>query len=520
MTAVAEVLADSSDNSFADPIAAAEIAVKEERFVDAIRIYESLIEPAGPALAGLLHNLVPLYLKCRMPSAALRAAQAYTFFSPKSTEAWMQLGQLQERLGDWEAALGAVHRVLEIDPMHEGAHQSRLFILSSHAPQQDVRGYHESWASAMFPVVPPAKFDGVARKQLRIGYVSGDFRRHVMDRVIGPLLEYHNPQHFQIYCYDTVCRPDSITEKMRTNLVQWRECATLDDDAMCEMVRSDGCDILVDLSGITFGQRLGVFAKRPAPVQITWAGYLPTTGCSFFDWKLCDSTAGPQRDFTERLFRIPNALAMPPLPGAPPINDLPFHRNGYITFGCVNSYAKVTREAIDAWIEILRKIPDARLVMVVSGASEQETAIRVLRRFGPVQERVLLTEWATGSKFPTVFQDLDIALDTYPYGGCATSFDTLWQGTPIVCMEGDRPIGRYAAHFMKAVGLRDFICQDWEDYVHTAVSMAKMTRHLAIWREGMRDTIQNNPIFDTNRWVGIVEDAYRKMWNHYEQTRS
>lgn len=510
-----------------DLLAMAEWYVGQNRFTDAIGCYEAMLEPGGDAISGLIHNLVPLYLKTRRPALALRAAEALTFFSPKSTDAWMALANMRERFADWEGAMQAIHQVLQIQPEHEGAHQSRLFLLSSHAPQKDVRRYHEDAMRLLAPLAPDCnvnvhKFRGRNKsvwRKLRIGYVSGDFRRHVMDRVIEPLIRLHNHDQFELFCYDTVDRPDAVTEHLRTNLVQWRVWKNRSDDDCADDVVRDQIDILVDLSGITFGQRLKVFAQRPAPIQITWAGYLPTTGTKCFNWKLCDATSGPQVDYTEPLWRLPNALALSPLPGSgDQVTPLPALRNGFITFGCVNSYAKVTRAAIDAWIEILRAIPTARLVLVVAGASEQETALTVLRRFGPVQDRILLTEWATGNQFPAVFADLDIALNTHPYGGCATSFDTLWQGTPIVCKWGDRAIGRYAAHFQQALGLEQFIADDWKGYVSCAVRAASDITTLQHIRSTMRDRIKQCPLFNVPMWVRSVEESYKGMWASYAQS--
>lgn len=505
-----------------DPLEAAEWYVRHDRFLEAIKCYEGMLEPAVDALGGLVHNLVPLYLKARRPALALRAAEALTFFAPQSTEAWMALAGMRERVGDWEGALQAVHQVLALNPMHEGAHQSRLFLLSAHAPQKDVRRYHEDTMRIILPATPK-QYDEAhnvpvsknLHRQIRVGYVSGDFRKHVMDRVIGPLLQYHTVNQFELFCYDTVNRPDAITAHLRTNLVQWRDISKLDDSQAADLIREDAIDILVDLSGITFGQRLRVFQNRPAPIQVTWAGYLPTTGAKCFTYKLCDETAGQQSDYTEPLWKLPNSLAPHPLPGSPSVGDLPALRNGYVTFGCVNSYAKVTRGAIDAWIEILRALPTARLVLVVAGASEEETALAVTRRFGPVQERVMLTEWQTGNNFPAIFADLDIALNTHPYGGCMTSFDTLWQGTPIVCKAGDRAIGRYAAHYQRALGLDQFIAADWKGYVECAVRAASDIPTLRHIRFTMRERIQGCSIFNVPKWVQTVESAYLGMWKRY-----
>lgn len=503
-----------------DPFVAAEQAVDAGDFYTAIRIYEGLVEPGGEMLAGIINNLVPLYLKVRKPFAALQAAQALTFFAPRSVDAWMALANMRERFADWEGALQALHQVLDLDPMHEGAHQSRLFLLSSHAPAGAVRGYHQDWMDTLLgPLYRPfiGQVDRSVGKQLRVGYVSGDFRKHVMDRVLLPLLQYHSDS-VKVFCYDTVDRPDDITDIMRACRVQWRILKGLDDQQAFDLIKADGIDILVDMSGITFGQRLKVFALRPAPIQVTTTGYLPTTGAKCFDWKIVDSTVGPSSDYTEPLWRVRNALCPHPLPGAPAVTPLPAKQNGFITFGSVNSYAKVTRECVDTWTEILQRVPNSRLVMVVAGCSEQATAIAVLRRFGPVQDRVMLTEWQTGHRFPNVFADLDIALNSFPYGGCMTSFDTLWQGTPIITLYGDRTVGRYASHYMASLKMPEFIAHDRDAYVRAAMRAAVNLDGLEQIRHTLRDQVRSHPIFNVPAWALSMEETYREMWKRYVRT--
>lgn len=494
-----------------DPLSLAEAAVADGRFPDAIQCYEEMLKPGAEATALLLHNLVPLYLKCRRPTRALECAQALVYFAPRSTDAWMALANLRERLADWEGALDCLHRVLELDPHHFGAHQSRLFILSARAPADQVRKIHSDWARTIPTSSYIGTIDNRTNRRLRIGYVSGDFRNHVMDRVLEPLLKYHNCAQFDVYAYSTTNRPDATTDRMRRNLCSWRDISSMDDAAASAQIRADAIDVLVDQSGLTFGQRFSLFAVRPAPLLVTSTGYLPTTGARFFDHKLCDDTCD-QADYTEHLWKIPTALCPTPLPGAPPIKEPPALRNGYITFGVVNSWAKVTREAINAWVRILQRVPNARLVLVVAGASEPATAVSILRRFGPVQDRVLFTEWQTGANFPTVLNDIDIALNTHPYGGCMTSFDTLWQGTPIVCLDGDRAVGKYASKFMRALDQSSYIGKTWDDYVDIASIKAHRIPELVHLRNSMRNSITSNPMFNVESWVQSVEQAYKQMW--------
>lgn len=496
-----------------DPLKLAESQFRSGNYLGAVRTYEEYIKPGGRAIVQVLHNLVPLYLKCRLPSRALHAAETMTYFAPGWIKSWLALSDTRSRLGDWEGALRALHQALEVDPESQEAHKGRLFILSAHGQPDFLRDETEAWAErylGQIKQLPPAA--RWKHSKIRVGYVSADFRRHVMDRLIEPLLRLHDRSKFDIYAYDNTQKADVSSEAMhKIPGVFWRKAYGLSDEKLAQRIRLDEIDVLVDLNGLTFGNRLEVFARRPARVQATWCGYLPTLGADCFDWKLADSAAGLQAHYTEPLWLLPSVLAFGPLAGAPEVSPFPAARKGCITFGVTNGWHKVSSEAIAAWTEILQALPDSRLVLVVTGSAEQETAVGILRRFGPVQRQVLFAEWQMGDQFPAVFRDVDIALDTFPYGGCATSFDTMWQGVPIVCVEGDRPNGRYAAHFMRAAGHEEFVAQDTRGYIARAIHAARDLAALSRLRLGLRGRVRSCGLFDIEPWVRSVEKAYGGM---------
>lgn len=497
-----------------DPISLADEAIREGRWTDAIRSYESFVRPGGEAIAQVLHNLIPLYLKARMPSKALGAAEALSFFAPGWVKSWLALSDIRGKLGDWEGALRAVHRAIEVDPECKLAYQGRLFLLSSHATPQYMLSEAQEYAREFLDGQPQCVLPGTRKSgRVRVGYVSGDFRTHVMDRLIEPLLAGHDRARVEVFAYDNTERKDAKSAEMRGYPhVTWREIHGKTDERVCELIVADEIDVLVDLSGITYGNRLEVFAARPGRKQVTWCGFLPTLGSEkVFDAKLVDGASGPQEMYTEKLVKLPTTLAFGPLPGAPEVSSLPYEKNGVITFGVTNGFHKVRSEAIDAWVKILESVPNSRLVIALNGASEHATAIAALRRFGPAQSRVFFAEWQMGAQFPKIFNDIDIALDTFPYGGCATSFDTMWQGVPIVCLDGDRPNGRYAAHFMKGVGAWWFVAKDVEGYVKNAVDAASRPDKLSSLRRDLRPAMKSSALFNIPAWIRAVEDAYLEM---------
>jgi protein O-GlcNAc transferase len=495
--------------SVEDQLKEAENLAVAGKCVEAAAIYEELLSPGTEAVGDMLHNLVSLYLKARRPARALAAARSLVFFAPQHVRNWMVLSAAEEKMGHREAALAAVYRALELNPLYGNAHISRLWHLTATLGPLDYRAAAEEWYQSL-PVPPSYAHEPAGTlpgRRLRVGYVSGDFREHVFDRVILPTLEHHDRSAFDLWCFDNSPTTDAQSERMRSFPgVTWRYIKGIDDEAAAEMIHRAGIDILVDMNGMTAGNRLGIFMRRPAPLQITGQGCLQTTGATCFDWRIDD--VADQEHFTERLWRLPSMSALGHLGADLPVTPLPAERNGFVTFGCVNGLHKLTTESVREFISVLKAVPGSRLVLMILGAADEETAVTVLRRFDPVQERVVLTEAVGGKGFCKVFADIDIALDPRPYGGSTTSFDTLFHGVPIVCRPGDRRIAADAHRLMQLCGVK------WKaaDYVGMAVEFAGDIPRLAYVRKQLRWRLINSAAGDPKAWVRTLEHSFQDMW--------
>jgi protein O-GlcNAc transferase len=299
----------------------------------------------------------------------------------------------------------------------------------------------------------------------------------------------------------------------------------LSDDQMCERIRQDGIDILVDLSGHTLNNRLKVFARKPAPVQVTWMGYVTTTGLSAMDYRLTHEDADPlgsENEYTEQLVRLPGTMwCFRPLPGMPPVAPPPFQRKGHITFGAFNRYSKVRKELIDCWIAIVAAVPASRLVMCIpEGRIRNEVAARFLR--GGVQpQRLTFFSKLEHDRFWALHADVDIALDPFPFNGGTTTCETLWLGVPVVTCTGGpgsftpRFASRMGAAFLKAVQLAELVTHNEADYVATAVALAGDPERLSRLRAGLRSRMAESALTDEARFVREVEAAYRSMWHSW-----
>ncbi len=355
-------------------------------------------------------------------------------------------------------------------------------------------------------------------RPIRVGYVSSDFREHSVAFFFEPLLANHDASLVEIFCYSGVHRPDTMTERLQGLTQNWRSIAGLSDEQVASMVSADGIDILVDMAGYTGDCRLGLFARKPAPVQVSWLGYLVTTGLEAMDYRFTDALVEPEGEdafYVESLVRLPGCfLCYKPLPDAPEVAPLPALGTGYITFGSFNALPKVNEKVISLWAEVLRAVPQSRLFIKSSPLTDNSTAKRYYDLFesqGIGRDRVeLIGHTTTQAEHMDLYKRLDIALDTFPYNGATTTCEALWMGVPVVALAGARH--RMGLSLLSTVGLEDWIAETPEKYVALAVKKASDLDGLAKLRSKLRDHLAISALCDGKSFAHKVEDAYRKMW--------
>lgn len=360
-------------------------------------------------------------------------------------------------------------------------------------------------------------------RRIRVGYVSSDFRLHSVAFFLEPLLVGHDASQVEIFCYSGVPRPDATTARMQGWAHHWRDIAGLPDEQVAAMVSADGIDILLDLAGYTGGCRLGMFARKPAPVQVSWLGYPDTTGLEAMDYRFTDALADPEgRDAfnVESLVRLPGCfLCYKPVPEAPQVALLPALENGYVTFGSFNILPKVNEEVVALWAEVLRSVPQSRLFIKSPPLTDSATAERYYGLFeshGIGRDRVeLIGHTATQAAHLGLYQRMDIALDTFSYNGTTTTCEALWMGVPVITLAGERHAGRVGVSLLNAVGMQGWIAETPEQYVATAAKMAADLRGLAELRAGLRERMAVSPLCDGKSFAVKVEAAYREMWRKY-----
>ena len=439
---------------------------------------------------------------------------------PKPGNLFHTLGELHQRCGEMTAAVDAFNRAPA-----SAANISALIGSFNYAdlrPPQEVFAIHQQFAGRLeaayrlaLPPPRPPRSEG----RLRIGYVSSDLRDHSVAFFVESVLAAHDRDRFDLYCYATSARGDSVTRRLQALVGNWRPCARLSDRAIADLIRRDEIDILIDLGGHTVGNRLAVFAMRAAPVQATWIGYPNTTGLAAMDFRLTDGISDPpgaDKFHTERLIRLPSTfLCYRPPDEAPPPN-LPA-ANRPVTFGSFNAVPKYSDACLAAWAGILERLPEARLMLKASDLTIPRARRRVMAAFesrGIAPQRVdLLPQIASRRDHLAAYDGVDIALDPFPYNGTTTTCEALWMGVPVVTLRGQAHAGRVGASLLHQVGLDQVATGSPQAYINMAVELASPSRaqQRHDWRRTLRSMMRNAVLCQPDLFVPSLESAFINM---------
>ena len=449
---------------------------------------------------------------------------------PDLAEVHYNLGCLLYDMGRIDEAEEGLRRAVELRPDFHQAHSTLLCLYGLHRNhgQQRLFEEHVRWAalhaSGFTPLARREDVDATPGRRLTIGYVSADLREHSVSYFIEPVLARHDRERFRVICYDNWQGEDAVNRRLR-QYAEWRKIAGLDDDRAAALIREDRVDILVDLSGHTVGNRLLVFARRPAPIQASWFGYMCTTGLAAMDYRITDAYLDPpgatERFYSERLLRISAAAAFGPSPDSPPVNAPPALTNGHVTFGSFNNYTKVADEVIAAWARILNAVPGSRLLLVALGGDDAAVRADIAARFTRLgladAARLDIRGRRPLRDFLHMLQEVDIALDPFPYSGGTTSLHTLWMGVPIIAIEGESELQKSTAGMLRGAGAEALVAFSPEEYCAKAIGLAGDAAQLARWRGSLREGARNSPVFSTGEVTRSLEAAYLEIWRTWVQ---
>ena len=370
--------------------------------------------------------------------------------------------------------------------------------------------------------------DNVVRsfnKKLRIGYVSPDFREHSVSYFLTPLLRHFDGEQFMVFCY-AMGRSDAVTERLRTRRVTWRDLRGRSTRTAARLIAEDKIDILIDLSGHSQDNALPIMAYRPAPVQVSGIGYTNTTGLHVIDYFLSDEICVPKGDlqaeagFTERVLRLPHShlcyapesiRAMPEAGYEPPMR-----RNGYVTFGSFNNFAKVTDEILLLWRGILESVRGSKLIIKSKICSIDSGINFVKKRLSMLSYNLARVEFRPYSPdYLEQYRDIDIALDTAPYNGGLTTCEALYMGVPVISLRGHTHGSRFGASILTNAGVRELVAENTINYVRRAVQLAESPKLLEAYHMGLRTNMKRSPLMNVEGYMEELETAYREIWENF-----
>lgn len=458
---------------------------------------------------------------------AIAAYRQSIALNPALSEARSNLGIALAESGQLEEAIATYRQTLALNPGYTAGHDNLVYALHFH-PDYDARAIaqeHVSWrrrhAEPLKEHIRPCSNDCNPDRRLRIGYVSPDFRDHVVGRNLLPLFRQHDHQQFDITCYGQIRLPDATTAVFQQHADRWRNIAGVSDERVAELIRTDGIDILVDLTLHMTKNRLLVFARKPAPVQVTFAGYPASTGLSAIDYRLSDPYLDPpgmdESVYSERTIRLPDSFwCYDPLECRDiPVNSLPALNTGAVTFGCLNNSCKINDPLLKMWAQVLRRTKYSRLILRANQGSQRQRILDILTQEGVEPSRVEFLAKQPRQQYLRSYHRIDLGLDTFPYGGHTTSLDSLWMGVPVVTLVGQTAVSRAGWCQLSNLGLTELAGQTPEDFVRIAVALAGDLPRLQELRSTLRGRMEQSPLMDAPRFARNIETAYRTMWRNW-----
>lgn len=462
----------------------------------------------------------------RLEEAALHFRQA-SLMKPEWSPPTTNYGYALLDLGFAAEAVEVMRRCVEGGPA-DPLSFSNLLLTTQYLPSftiEEMNELHRAYGRAIqeaYAVLPPRSMDPAA-KRLRVGLVSGDLRTHPVGLLIAEVLPTLPDAGLDVVAFSTgpeTLPRDPVRTRIRDAVQEWHDADLTNDYALAALIRNAGIDVLVDLSGHTGHNRLGVFAMRPAPLQVTWLGYGATTGLDRIDYVLTDAVSTPPSDegqYTERPWRLPlpRLPFSPPADAPPPSEALPAAATGTVTFGCFNNLAKLNPQVVSAWSRILKGTPGSRLLLK-SRHFDQPIARKALldgfASFGVPEDRVVLEGYDKRDRYFSAFSRIDITLDPFPFTGGMSTLDALWMGVPVVSKRGDRMIGRQGEMVLGHLGLEDWVADDEEAYVALACRKAADLEALAALRKTLRSRMQAAAFAQPGAYGKALADAVWGMW--------
>jgi protein O-GlcNAc transferase len=504
------------------------IFLDRQEFDKAVECYERLLA-SDPNNSGAFINLGSIFQALGKYDEAIQFYSKALDISPNSAIPYNNLGSIFKEKGILDQAEHFFKQAVQADPDNPVYSENLLFQMlyndryDSREILQVHREFAHKYADRFTSGITSCRNSKISSRRLKIGYLSPDFRKHAVAYFIEPILTAHSREHFEVYCYSNALLHDGVTNRLSEHADVWRDITGMSDEEAAELIRQDKIDILVDLAGHTANNRMLVFARKPAPVQVNWIGYPFTTGLSAMDYKIGDNYTDPpgrtEQFYTEKIIRLPDSfLCYLPNSDSPDVGELPAIRNRFITFGTLNNFTKITPRVFALWARILGMLPDSRMLIKGKGFSDETMCRYAETMFGQLgisAERIILQPWEPSPKHLESYNMIDIGLDTFPFNGITTTCEALWMGVPVITLEGEAYASRGGVSLLSNVGHAELIAQTDDEYVTLAVGLAADVNRLQSIRLSLRERMARSPLCDTGRFILHLENCYRGIWKNW-----
>ena len=500
-----------------------ECLLQTQRFPEALANYDRALQLDLKSETAWLGRANCLMLLRRLSEAESACREALAV-NPTSVQGLVQLSQCHASRAETDIAIECLDKALSIDPEYETAITNRIFWLdfSAEADVTAQQSARSDWWRAIGS--KEARRPALLRREDRdpdrkivLGYVSAEFKRRSAAFSYRPVFENHDKKQFEVVCYSGSPTTDDVTETFKRCADRWRDVSRLFDDELVECIQRDGIDILVDLSGYGDGNRMRVFARKPAPIQVTAWGHANGTGLPTIDYLFSDPVAIPndvRHHYAEQIYDLPCLIPLEPPSNVSRSELPPVSKNGFLTYGVFNRVSKCSAESIALWSRLLSEDPACRLIVKDHMLDDGETRTRLLDRFkanGVDPERISLRGTTDRDVHLAAFNEVDICLDPCPHGGGVSTWEALHMGVPVVTKLGAGLTSRMSGAILSAIGLTDWVATDDNEYLqiakrHTIAQLVALRRDLPSLIDQRCGPVS---------YTRAVEDAYRKMWRRY-----
>ena len=495
------------------------------RFDEAVASYRRSLE-IKPDYAEAHNSLGAALNDLGHPDEAAASYRRALEIKPDLVEALSNLGSVLKDLGKPVEAMASCRRALAIEPDFTQVHSNLVLTMLYHAGNEaelidaELHRWNEQHAVPLKPDILAHANERSPERRLRIGYVSPDFRDHVVGYNLLPLFERHDHRNFEIFGYAQVTQPDVVTRRFQSCCDHWCDVVPCTDAQLADRIRQDRIDILVDLALHTAHNRLPAFARKPAPVQVSFAGYPGGAGLEALDYHLTDAFLEPPH--VERALSFDEAWHLPAsfwcyegLAVELPVGSLPAVAEGRVTFGCLNNFCKFNDRTLQLWARVVRSVAGSRLLMFAPNGSARERTLSLLEQAGLTADRVEFSDRLSRENYFALYGRIDIGLDTFPYNGHTTSLDSYWMGVPVVTLVGATAVSRAGWSQLSNLGLTEFAAETPDEYVRIASQLASDLPRLATLRAGLRERMRRSPLMDGAQFARGIESAYRTMWQRW-----